>query len=62
MFQFSYQYQELRVEMAKLHIDEVFMFGPVVLSPRFAFPDEFSTSLATYLTAVIQLKGLPKPW
>ena len=49
------------MEMAKLHNDEEFMFGPVVLSPRFALPDEFYTSLATYLTAVIQLKGLPKP-
>ena len=29
---------------------------------RFALPDEFSTSLATRLTAVIQQKGLPKPW
>ena len=28
---------------------------------RFALPDEFSTSLATRLTAVIQQKGLPKP-
>ena len=28
----------------------------------FCFADEFYTSLATRLTAVIQLEGLPKPW
>ena len=34
------QYQELRVEMAKLHIDEEFMFGPVVASH---LPDDYDT-------------------
>ena len=34
------QYQELRVEMAKLHVDSEYMFGPVV---AVKLPDDFET-------------------
>ena len=34
------QYQELRVEMAKLHVDSEYMFGPVV---AVKFSDDFET-------------------
>ena len=34
------QYQELRVEMAKLHIDKEFMFRPVAASH---LPDDYDT-------------------
>ena len=34
------QYQELRVEMAKLHVDSEYMFGPLV---AVKLPDDFET-------------------